>query len=262
VGRYFMEHVEMPGAQLVLAEPRPLTLYMHTFFETKARGEVALTPEVQRTHEILNGTASLNPGVYDELRGTFQQFTPERVEQTLQLSPEEMERRRARSQQDTSRQRSFPARRAFKLFTRQEQAPNPHSRVTLIDETDALGMPRVALDWQLTELDKRSMRTFYEVLGQEAGRSGLGRVRLLEWLRDDDAGWPDFVSGGWHHMGTARMHDDPRQGVVDPDGKVHGLDNLYVAGSAVYPTAGAANPTLTLIALTLRLSGHLKAMVD
>jgi choline dehydrogenase-like flavoprotein len=262
VGRYFMEHIEMPGAQLVLAEPRPLALYRHTFFETTARGEVALTAEAQRTRAILNGTASLNPGVYDALRGTFQQLTPEWVEQNLQLSPEEMERRRARSRQDTARQPAFPARRAFKLFTRQEQAPNPHSRVTLTDEADALGMPRVALDWQLTALDKRSMRTFYEVLGQEVGRSGLGRVRLLEWLQDDEAGWPDFVSGGWHHMGTVRMHDDPRQGVVDANSKVHGIGNLYVAGSAVYPTAGAANPTLTLIALTLRLSDHLKATAD
>ena len=63
-------------------------------------------------------------------------------------------------------------------------------------------------------------------------------------------------------MGTARMHDDSRQGVVDSNSKVHGLGNLYVAGAAVYPTAGAANPTLTLVALTLRLSDHLKTVVD
>lgn len=262
VGRYFMEHIEMPGAQLVLAESQPMKLYMHTFFETKARGEVALTPEVQRTRELLNGTASLSPGVYDELRGTFQQLTPEWVEQNLQLSPEEMEQRRNRSQHDASRHAFASEQRAFKLFTRQEQAPNPHSRVTLADETDALGMPRVVLDWQLTALDKRSMRLFYEVLGREMGRSGLGRVRLLEWLRADDTSWPDFVSGGWHHMGTTRMHEDPRQGAVDPNSKVHGLGNLYMAGSGVYPTAGAANPTLTLIALTLRLSDHLKTTVD
>jgi choline dehydrogenase-like flavoprotein len=122
-------------------------------------------------------------------------------------------------------------------------------------------MPRVALDWQLTELDKRSIRGFYEALGREMGRSGIGRVQILDWLLEDDSSWPDFVSGGWHHMGTTRMSDDPSQGVVDPNGKVHGLSNLYVAGSAVYPTAGAANPTLTLIALSLRLSDHLKTKI-
>jgi choline dehydrogenase-like flavoprotein len=54
------------------------------------------------------------------------------------------------------------------------------------------------------------------------------------------------------------MHSDPRQGVVDPDSKVHDIDNLYVAGSSVFPTGGSANPTLTLVALTLRLADHLK----
>lgn len=258
VGRYFMEHLEMPGAQLVLSEPPPMKLYRMAFGRTKARGELALTADVQRKRQILNGTASLEPGVYEELRGTFQRLPPEVVRRWNRSNEEED------GPKDSARpagsDRPPPSEQGtFKMFTRQEQAPNPNSRVTLSDETDALGMPRVVLDWQLTELDKRSMRVFYEVLGREMGRSGLGRIRLLEWLRADNTSWPDFVSGGWHHMGTARMHEDPKQGVVDPNCKVHGLGNLYVAGSAVYPTAGAANPTLTLIALTLRLSDYLKS---
>jgi len=121
-----------------------------------------------------------------------------------------------------------------------------------------LGVPRVILDWQLTELDKRSIRRFYELLGQEMGRTGLGRIQLADWLSDNDTSWPSFVSGGWHHMGTARMHNDPRQGVVNSDCEVHGIDNLYIAGSAPFSTSGAPNPTLTLIALTLRLSDHVR----
>ncbi len=147
-------------------------------------------------------------------------------------------------------------------MTRQEQAPNPNSRVTLSTEKDALGMPRAKLDWQLTELDKRSIRIFYQLLGQELGRSGTGRVQIRDWLLSDDRTWPSFLSGGWHHMGTTRMHADPTQGVVDSDCRVHGLGNLYVAGAAVYPTAGSANPTLTLVALSLRLSDHLKTTLS
>jgi len=64
--------------------------------------------------------------------------------------------------------------------------------------------------------------------------------------------------GGKHHMGTTRMHDDPRQGVVDSDCRVQGVSNLYVAGSSVFPTGGYANPTLTIVALALRLAEHLK----
>jgi choline dehydrogenase-like flavoprotein len=107
-------------------------------------------------------------------------------------------------------------------------------------------------------LDKRSIRTYYKVLGQEMGRSGVGRVQLHDWLLSDDRTWPSFLSGGWHHMGTTRMHADPRQGVVDANCRVHGIGNLYVAGSAVYPTAGSANPTLTLVALSLRLSDYIR----
>jgi choline dehydrogenase-like flavoprotein len=151
--------------------------------------------------------------------------------------------------------------RFYHLATRQEQAPNPDSRVTLSAEKDAMGMPRAKLDWRLTELDKRSMRTFYEILGQELGKSGMGRVQLRDWLLDDDRNWPSFLSGGWHHMGTTRMHADPKQGVVDANCRVHGLANLYVSGAAVYATAGSANPTLTLVALSLRLSDHLRTMV-
>jgi choline dehydrogenase-like flavoprotein len=126
-------------------------------------------------------------------------------------------------------------------------------------EKDALGMPRARLDWQLTELDKRSIRTYYQVLGRELGRTGIGRVQIRDWLLNDDRSWPSFLSGGWHHMGTTRMHNDPRQGVVDANCRVHGLSNLFIGGAAVYATAGAVNPTLTLVALALRLSDHLKA---
>ena len=140
-----------------------------------------------------------------------------------------------------------------------EQSPNPSSRVTLDTEKDALGVPRAALHWQLTDLEKSSIRKLYDVLGQQLGLAGLGRVRVNDWLKDDrDNTWPPSTGGGWHHMGTTRMHEDPRQGVVDADCKVHGIDNLFVAGSSCFTTAGAVNPTLTLVALCLRLSDHLK----
>ncbi|MDX1541923.1 MAG: GMC family oxidoreductase, partial [Geminicoccaceae bacterium] len=143
------------------------------------------------------------------------------------------------------------------LLTISEQAPDPASRVTLGEERDALGMPRIRLDWRLGELDRRSLEVAGRLLAEEFGRSGIGRVRLPEWLEED--GWPEDLEAGWHHMGTTRMSDDPRSGVVDRDGRVHGLANLYVAGSSVFPTGGFANPTLTIVALALRLAEHLRA---
>jgi choline dehydrogenase-like flavoprotein len=129
---------------------------------------------------------------------------------------------------------------------------NPDSRVLLSERTDALGLRRVRLDWRLTELDKRSVRRALELMGAEIGRMGIGRVKML--IDDDDTTWPEDLEGANHHMGTTRMHDDPAHGVVDRDCKVHGIDNLYIAGSSVFPTAGVGTPTMMIIALALRLA--------
>lgn len=135
-----------------------------------------------------------------------------------------------------------------------EPAPNPESRVVLADEHDALGMPQADVDWRLTELDRRTIRRGLEHVAAALSSAGLGRTQINEtYLRDDF----DMPQGSYHHIGTTRMADDPRKGVVDRDGRVHGMSNLYVAGSSVFPTAGFANPTMTIVALTLRLADHL-----
>lgn len=248
VGRYFMDHFEMPAAHLILEQPQPMKMYAIDFGVTKARGELALSAEAQRQSRILNGTSSLRPGAVEgEIRSTFQNVTPDVA---VQMRDRQWDRE--------GRPPTPSPERIFQLFSRQEQAPNPSSRISLNGELDAMGMPRIDLRWAFTDLDKRSMRSFYEVLGREVANKGIGEVRIMDWLLEDDQSWPSFLSGGWHHMGTTRMHDDPRQGVVDRNSKVHGLANLYVAGSGVFPTSGAANPTLTIAAMSLRLSDHLK----
>ena len=147
---------------------------------------------------------------------------------------------------------------SFRLWSVAEQAPNPDSRVQLDGERDALGMPRIRLDWRMTELDKRSLFGALEALAKEFGRTGIGRIQIGAWLRDGSAAWSEELTGGYHPMGATRMADDPKRGVVDRDGRVHGIANLYVAGSSVFPTGGSANPTLTIVALALRLAEHLK----
>ena len=84
----------------------------------------------------------------------------------------------------------------------------------------------------------------------------LGRLQLQ--FEEDDLDWPDSPAGVCHHMGTTRMHDSPKRGVVDADCRVHGLANLYAAGSSVFPTSGSANPTLTIVALALRLADSIR----
>jgi len=140
------------------------------------------------------------------------------------------------------------------MLLRCEQAPNRDSRVTLGAERDALGLRRVRLDWRFTDLDHRSMASAVALLSSEIGRLGLGVVKV-----DPPAG--EFLEpavGGPHQLGTLRMSNDPRRGVVDANCRVHGVENLYVAGGGVFPSGGYANPTLTIVALALRLADHLQ----
>ena len=138
-----------------------------------------------------------------------------------------------------------------------EQAPNPTSRINLAHEKDALGMPVATIDWRLSDIDKHGIRYAHSCIAKEVGRSGFGRM-FIE-LPDDEPELLAGADGGAHHMGTTRMHDSPRLGVVDKNCRVHGIGNLFVAGSSVFPTGGCANPTLTIIALATRLSDHIKA---
>lgn len=143
----------------------------------------------------------------------------------------------------------------YALYLRTEQAPNPSSRVTLADDRDALGMRRARLEWRLGELDRESAARTVALLGRTLGRLGIGRVYSRPAA--DDGFW-DSVAGGFHHMGTTRMGTDRRTSVVGGDCRVHGVANLYVAGSSTFATTGYANPTLTIVALALRLADALK----
>jgi len=160
-----------------------------------------------------------------------------------------------------------------------EQSPNPRSRVTLTTEADPLGVPRAQLDWQIAKADRESMRKGLAIMADELGRIGAGRLQVgvggiefnegpaktlfeLYKVTPADFTLPEFpVSVGFHHMGTARMTSDPKQGVVDPNCKVHSVSNLYIGGSAVFPTSGTSTPTFTIVALALRLADHLQQQV-
>ena len=147
--------------------------------------------------------------------------------------------------------------RGFAVESVAEPTPLPGSRVTLGQGRDALGMPRVRVDWRVGELEKRTMRRTQEILAEEMAHAGTAEV-VIGAPREDEA-WPDGLMGCWHHMGTARMHADPRRGVVDADCRVHGVGNLFIAGSSVFPTCGSDMPTITIVALALRLADHIKA---
>lgn len=141
-----------------------------------------------------------------------------------------------------------------------EATPNRDSRVMLGPTRDRLGMPRIQVDWRLNADDRRGLHRTWETVAREIARLGLGRVTGPPAEEAD--GWPASFSSGMHHMGTTRMHPDPARGVVDADCRVHDQPNLYIAGSSVFPTGGVANPTLTIVALAIRLADHLAGKSD
>lgn len=255
VGRYFMEHLEIKTGSVWLADPADVKLYMMDFGVTKARAELAISAKMQTQYKILNGTSSLSPLEIAENQKAFIEVWTDQ-EDAMDSSIKKLNIAKPKR---VNIPKGF---KAYQLFTRMEQAPNPDSRITLDTEKDSLGMPRAQLNWVLTSLEKNSLRMINTIIGQEVGRVSMGRVKLYEYLQNvNDESWPSFTGGGWHHMGTTRMSDNPKQGVVDANCKLHNINNLYVAGASCYVTASAVNPTLTLISLTIRLSDHLKQKI-
>jgi choline dehydrogenase-like flavoprotein len=137
-----------------------------------------------------------------------------------------------------------------------EQSPDPASRVALSAATDRFGLPRLRVEWRMSELDVASIAGCFALMRDELAAGGVAALTLE----------PDLVDRirachptGGHHIGTTRMSASPAEGVVDADCRVFGIDNLYLCSSSVFPTSGYANPTLTIVALAARLAAHLEA---
>jgi choline dehydrogenase-like flavoprotein len=139
-----------------------------------------------------------------------------------------------------------------------EQEPRAENRVALGEETDRLGIPRPVLHWRKSAQDLHTARALAEYFGRTLAEAGQGRLKLAPWLAD--GAYPDDGHiAGFHHMGGTRMAASASHGIVDRDCRVFGQPNLFVAGSSVFPGAGHANPTLTIVQLALRLADRLLA---
>lgn len=245
VGRYFSGHVtyrvpRSDGGTSVFFSGGPANFDLYASRDrSEVWGVVATSREAQQREELPNFTTTLNPPPSSiDARDAA-------VVGLAALADGEL--------------RSLPSRRAMRqrflpVYFMCEQAPNPESRITLSEERDELGMRRVDLSWSYSADDFRGMQRSIGFVRRELGRAGTGRVQY--------AGGPgDYLarfSPSRHHIGSTRMHAQPQRGVVDADCRVHGVSNLWIAGSSVFPTGGIANPTLTILALAARLSDRLR----
>lgn len=286
VGRFFMDRPIVSCGMLVP--------FNHTLFDTTglydirefkgipAMARVMLTEDLMRREHLLNNGAQL-----------FPKPQPYQTEATRSLRTLFSSMRRARLTKDALKHlekavrgtdyitaaafwaaiRRLPSfqrggwsylryeKRRFSMFEviyQIEQAPDPSNRVMLSAEHDLLGQNKAEIHWRLNEIDIRTVKRVQEIWKEEFAQSGLGQLEIAR----DGEGLNFHKTAIHHHMGTTRMHVDPKQGVVDANGRVHNLANLFITGSSVFPTAGYANPTLTIIALAIRLADHIKVFMD
>jgi choline dehydrogenase-like flavoprotein len=239
LGRYFQEHfhvlagkARIPSAQkwrdYVWAAPKPLLGY-------RLLKTLALSDDVQRDEQLLNANFEISAKLLGmrEINNSIMTNGPIDAD----------------------------------IFVRAEQGPNPESRMTLSDDADKLGRRKVSLHWKTRAQDWDSIVRSVPVVAAEVQRRwGIETKAVIhpEWPWPWAPAAPDqgtWSTWGCHHMGTTRMADDEASGVVDRDCRVYGMSNLFVAGSSVFPTGGFANPTFTIVALSIRLADHVRSVL-
>lgn len=272
LGRGYMNHPRTEGIgrlYLDAAHRRFAALYRHLTEHTESaarcRMQVAATLDArtQREERLLNAGAFFYPASDERLTALREPL--ERVRQSLEnLRLEQGDFHRLRrlaaglpllAGAAVARLRKRPYRLDHLVMVDQiEQAPDAVSRLALGADRDRFGCARLRVEWRVGAGTRTTHRRFHELLAARVREQGIGTLKSA-WLAN-----PDFepaYEDNAHPMGATRMSRDPRDGVVDQDGRVHALRNLYVAGSSIFPAGGQANPTLTIVALALRLADRL-----
>jgi choline dehydrogenase-like flavoprotein len=269
VGRFFQDHPSGTTGTLATGRPR---VVQEQFRKLRRAGvtfwpKLALTEAAQRRGHYLNANSLM---LYDYAETSALARAKEAVEAVKSRQVGSVARAGLRMLRHlpelagrlghtvvTGKAPVFAPSRVM-LKAHVEQVPNPDNRVSLAAERDRFGVPRARLAWRVHPDELRTLRAITEAVGHEFHRLGLGEMTVSPWLDQGvDAARPE-LEDTYHHAGTTRMSTSAAEGVTDPDCLVFGTGNLYMAGGSVFPTSGYANPTLTIVALALRLSETLR----
>ena len=270
VGRFLQDHPNGFTASLKTSNPRELT----ELFALQYKGPLRYFPKfplassVQRTERVLNCTSHLLFEYPEEsgiaslgeiVRAGRRRRLPANCARHLwQVATHLPEVARAGARRYFRGKSPVADPQRIRLQCHTEQEPDPESRVTLSTSRDALGLLRCKVDWRLNHRERHTMQVMTNVMGAELKRLALAELEPEPWLNEPGNEWKTKLTDCFHHIGTTRMSDSPRSGVVDRNGKVFGVKGLYIAGSSTFPTSGYANPTLTIVAMSMRLANHLK----
>jgi choline dehydrogenase-like flavoprotein len=273
VGRFFMEHPQVDVGRFLPTVPGfRSSLYVEQGWpDVGVVGGLTFPEEQLRRYQISNFFALLRPGPLQHfeaarssrgwksletiVQGARKAEVRDDVASHLWNVIRDLDRIAGASYERLAGTKLYEYARTYTVACTVEQVPTMESRVTLGNEPDAVGIPKARLDWRLSEQDLKTIRVGTELMAREVGRAGVGRFQHY-------SDWEQNIIGKFHHMGTTRMARDPNHGVVDSNCRVHSFENLYVAGSSVFPTVGYANPTLTLLALALRLGDHIPKVLQ
>jgi len=276
LGRFFMEHPVCASATVVPERAdNPRIAFLNLFHEPRPESQgtifnalIKTTERFQRQHRILNSAVYV---IDHDSEFSERLMAAVRMRQALHEGriPEEClgetlkvpaNFRSVATAAYGRYVRYGAARRRLGLKVQAETVPNPDSRVTLSEKRDAFGALVAKLDWKLTELDRRAMDVVIDTITEEFSRLALAKLERDQWMNDAPESFPEDMRGGVHHIGTTRMSRNPADVVVNEDCRLHAVDNLYIAGSSVFPTNSWANPTLTICRLAIRLGEHLKQL--
>lgn len=269
VGRYFMEHPTMRSGVVV---PGDLNDFPADHFEFRSSGSSHVIGALAPSDEAMQQFSMLNCMVLvaevDNVMSSEGLRSVAVIKAALQRSNESGESALGHLLNAVTRPRDlwrYAARgrlhrpeRRLRLSITVEQAPNPSSRVLLGDRRDEFGVPVAVLDWRLGDLERHTVRRVQESVDDLFHRRGWGHIETK--LGEERP--PRSFRGEWHHLGTTRMSSSPNRGVVNEAGRAYDLPNLYIAGGSTFPTVGYANPTLTIVALSLRLAEELQSVLS
>lgn len=274
VGRYLIDHPRGEGEGIICLNPGEENLKKIEFLGQKSKSQlgavqmhIQFKPEYQRKQNLLNHCIHVhvvrqghNHPSYKALREMVTELKRKKMPEAFFNNSVNILKdlpQLVKMMRDLKNETS-PVDHLV-LIDQMEQEPNPESRIKLSkNKKDKFGQPMLSVDWRIDQSTYESQQHMHTLLAAKLKRLGIGYLssQLLE-----DPGYRPTLLDMKHPMGTTRMSNDPKTGVVDSNCKVHGINNLFIAGSSVFPTGGYANPTFTIVALAIRLSDHIKSKI-
>ena len=270
VGRYFQDHCAAVVGRIYPHDRQQFHDVFDPFYKNgfKYLPRIRLNPSAARIQKILHASAQIvfskrETGILENAKNILNAIKKKRLPSVsdvkLLLNPSKFSTILKAAYRWRIQHRGSSNKGPIWLEIHSEQEPSFASCIKLGDSKDALGMPRICLDWNISDLTIETIKKTAKLVQKEFNNSKIGKVVLEPWVLEEERRSLRWVRDVYHQSGGLKMGDNEQSGVVDRDCKVFGVKNLYVASSAVFPTSSFSNPTMTTIALAIRICETVKA---